>query len=143
LRQSPDWTPIDTGLERVVLRWIADQVLRLTPFAHGAHRLAQCPAQQGNSDIRACKVFQRMDGDSALTFLRFHVIGLALLVLERPIPQLAWPNVRNVPRQIRPAIDTLGPCDDAQPAHGLVVYRHAPGDFGRFLTPDRLLSNRL
>ena len=37
------------------------------------------------------------------------VIGLALLVLERPIPQLAGPDVRNgvrarFPRRIRPAI---------------------------------------
>ena len=88
-------TAREPDLECVVLRWIADQVLRLTSFAHGAHSLAQRPAQQGNSDIRACKVFQSMDGDAALTFLRFHVVGLALFVLERPIPQLAGPDVRN------------------------------------------------
>ena len=85
-----------------------------------------------------------MDSDAPLAFLRLHVVGFALLVLERSITQLAGPDVGNgvrarFPGWIRLAVDTPRPGNDAQAAYRLIVHRHAPGDLGRFLASDRLL----
>src|SRR5262245_57707507 len=85
-----------------------------------------------------------MDSDASLAFLSLHVVGLALLVLERSIAQLARPDIGNgirarFPAWVRLAVGILRPGDDAQAAHRLIVHRHAPGDLGRFLAPDRLL----
>src|SRR4051794_32246826 len=86
-----------------------------------------------------------MARNSALAFLRLHVVGLALLVLERAISQLARPNVGDgigarLPFRIGLSVNTLRPGDDAQSAHRLIVDWNAPGNFGGLLAPNRLLS---
>src|SRR3954469_1682465 len=85
-----------------------------------------------------------MAGNSALAFLRLHVVRLTLLVLERAISQLTRTNVGDgvvpvLPFRIGLAVSPFRPCDNAQSAHRLIVDWHAPSDFGGFLAPDRLL----